>query len=62
MVKGSGGKIGPALDGVGNKYNRAYLKKWLTNPQAVKPGTKMPKLPLTPQQIDELVAYLASLK
>jgi cytochrome c oxidase subunit 2 len=38
------------------------LKKWLANPQAVKPGTAMPNLALKPQQIEDLVAYLTSLK
>jgi cytochrome c oxidase subunit II len=42
--------------------NPDNLKKWLTNPQAVKPGTAMPNLQLKPQQIEDLVAYLSTLK
>lgn len=38
------------------------LRAWLANPPAVKPGTGMPNLNLTPAQIDNLVAYLQSLK
>jgi cytochrome c oxidase subunit 2 len=38
------------------------LKKWLKNPQEIKPGTAMPNLNLNPQKIEDLVAYLSSLK
>ncbi|MGA9190410.1 MAG: cytochrome c oxidase subunit II [Anaerolineales bacterium] len=38
------------------------LKRWLTNPQAYKPGSYMPNLHLSPDQVDALVAYLESLK
>lgn len=61
-LKGQGGRIGPALDLVGRKYTPVYLKKWLTDPQAVKPGTKMPKLPLSKDNLKKLVAYLSQLK
>ena len=27
---GKGGTVGPALDGVGKKYDTAYLTKWLS--------------------------------
>lgn len=61
-VQGSGGKVGPALDGIGARLDADYLEKWLRNPQAVKPGTTMPKLPLTDVQIKDLVTYLGTLK
>jgi cytochrome c1 len=35
---------------------------WLENPQRTKPGTQMPRTPLTAQELDDLVAYLESLK
>ena len=40
----------------------AFLRRWLANPQAIKPGTIMPDLGLTPQQINDLVAYLETLE
>ncbi len=40
----------------------ADVAKWLSNPQAVKPGNLMPNLHLSQTQIDELVAFLESLK
>ena len=61
-LNGQGGNIGPALDGVGSRMDKDYLTKWLTDPNLVKPGTQMPKLPLTPEEIDALATYLFSLK
>jgi cytochrome c oxidase subunit 2 len=40
----------------------ANLAKWLTNPQAVKPGVHMPNLHLTDAEVNALVAYLESQK
>jgi len=56
---GQGGAVGPALDGVGSRLTADYLRRWLSDPTAVKPDSKMPKLPLTASQIDELVAFLS---
>ena len=38
------------------------LAKWLANPQAVKPGVHMPDFHLTNAQVQELVAYMETLK
>ncbi len=59
---GAGGKVGPALDGVANRLQADYLKKWISDPPGVKPDTKMPRLPLTEAQIDELVGFLSTQK
>jgi cytochrome c oxidase subunit 2 len=40
----------------------ANLLRWITNPQAIKPGCRMPILALTPQIHAEIVAYLDELK
>jgi cytochrome c oxidase subunit II len=40
----------------------ANLAIWLASPQTVKPGSDMPNLGLSPEQINALVAYLESLK
>ncbi len=42
--------------------NADNVKKWLKDPLAHKPGTAMPNLNLTAQQIEDLAAYLESLK
>jgi cytochrome c oxidase subunit 2 len=41
---------------------RANLMAWITNPQAIKPGTRMPVVPLTGPQLAALVDYLETLK
>ncbi|MBD3922375.1 cytochrome c oxidase subunit II [Paenibacillus sp. PR3] len=38
------------------------LKRWISDPQAVKPGTLMPKVELTEQEIDGIAKYLSELK
>ena len=40
----------------------ANLTKWIRDPQHVKPGTKMPKLPLSNGDVDTLVTYLEALR
>ncbi|MBL8735268.1 MAG: c-type cytochrome [Planctomycetes bacterium] len=56
---GQGGQVGPALDGVGNRLTVEFIKQWLRDPVAVKPDSKMPKLPLGEETITELVAFLS---
>jgi len=59
---GQGGKVGPALDTVGDRMSKEQFQTWLDNPQLVKPGTAMPDLPLSKEQIVELSAFLVELK
>jgi cytochrome c oxidase subunit 2 len=42
--------------------NKENLRAWLTNPQNVKPGVKMPNFILSESEIDALVAYINNLK
>lgn len=44
------------------KNTSANLRKWLANPQAIKPGANMPNFQLTKNQVDDLAAYLETLK
>lgn len=62
MLEGQGGAIGPALDGVGSRRDADYIKRWLTDPLALKENSKMPKLPLSEADITELTAFLSQLK
>jgi len=41
---------------------RDNLTKWIQNPDAFKPGVRMPALPFTPQDLSALVSYLETLK
>lgn len=60
-VGGVGGAVGPALDGVSRRRDTAYLKAWLKDPLAVKADSKMPKLPLSDEDVEALVSYLSTL-
>jgi cytochrome c oxidase subunit II len=42
--------------------NKETLHSWITDPEEIKPGSLMPNMQLTPQQVDEVVAYLMTLK
>jgi cbb3-type cytochrome oxidase cytochrome c subunit len=54
--------VGPALDGVADRMTPETLRKHLKDPKSVKPDSLMPKLPLTEENVDELVAFLSTLK
>ena len=65
------GKVGPDLTHIASRRTIAAnelpntpsdLRAWIRDPGKFKPGTRMPTLPLTPRQLDELVAYLEKLR
>lgn len=62
QLAGQGGTVGPALDGVGARLSHDQIVTWLRDPPAVKPGTAMPKLPLTEDQLQELATFLSAQK
>jgi mono/diheme cytochrome c family protein len=59
-------KQAPILDGVGERVRRSYLRKFLRDPQALKPGTTMPNLFASVpeaernEKIEALVHFLAA--
>ena len=66
-----GDRIAPNLTHVASRHvlggasfnnNKEDLTAWLANPAAIKPGTFMPNLELTEEEIDALIEYLGSLK
>lgn len=61
-LDGRGGAVGPALDGVGDRFDQPYFERWLENPEAVRAGTTMPRLPLSSEQRTELSTYLSTLR
>ena len=65
------GHVGPDLTHVASRETLAagtipndteHLRQWLRDPQAVKPGAKMPQQSLSRADIDALVTYLESLR
>ncbi|MEH3121354.1 MAG: c-type cytochrome [Sphingomonas phyllosphaerae] len=68
---GAGGRAGPDLTHVAGRrtlaagtltMTRGNLQGWITQPQAIKPGTSMPAVPLTPADADAVAGYLAGLQ
>jgi nitric oxide reductase subunit C len=60
-IDGRGGNVGPALDGVADRLDDDFFPRWLHDPNAVRPGTRMPRLPLSETQIDDLSTWLRTL-
>ena len=72
-INGAGGgtQYGPDLTHVASRSTlaaevventRENLVRWLTDPQAVKPGSLMPNFRLTHEQVNDLSSYLETLK
>jgi cytochrome c oxidase subunit II len=71
-IKGlSNGTVGPDLTHVGGRRSLAagtipnakgWLGGWILDPQHIKPGNKMPALPVSGPQLQQLLGYLESLK
>jgi cytochrome c2 len=66
----AGSSTGPDLKGLASRptlagtlpNNPENLWWFIQNPQRMKPGTAMPRMPLAGPEIDDLVAYLETLK
>ncbi len=65
------GKVGPDLTHLMSRDTIASgllpntpenLRKWIHDPAAVKPGTLMPKVEMTDEQLNQIAAYLETLK
>ncbi len=61
-VGGEGGKVGPALDRAGFRLNGTWVYRWVKNPQAMKPETRMPALGLSDADAKAVVMYLGTLR
>jgi cytochrome c oxidase subunit 2 len=67
----AGGRLGPDLTHLAGRRTiaagllpntRGNLAGWIANPQALKPGSVMPAVPLQPAELQLVVTYLQSLK
>ena len=61
-VGASGGKFGPDLTAIGKKRDAAWLAKYLPNPRFFDPENKMPAVTAKGKDLEDLIAYLVSLK
>ena len=57
-----GGKVGPALDRAGFRLNGTWIYRWVKNPQAMKPETRMPALGLSDAEAKAVTMYLGTLR
>ncbi len=53
-------RFGPALDGIGARASRAWLERWLADPKALFPETRMPDLRLAEAERSALAAFLST--
>jgi cytochrome c oxidase subunit 2 len=67
----AGGRIAPDLTHFATRSTIAagtlprtaeHLNAWLTDPQAIKPGNRMPAIALAPEDRAAIVAYLEQLR
>ncbi|MDQ3137975.1 MAG: cytochrome c oxidase subunit II, partial [Gemmatimonadota bacterium] len=67
----AGGTAGPDLTHVASRRTLAagalpnsfgHLGGWIANPQALKPGTRMPRVPLSVDQFRLIHRYVGSLE
>jgi ubiquinol-cytochrome c reductase cytochrome b subunit len=61
-IHGRGGKLGPELTHVGRTRDADWLMRHFKDPQAVSPGSIMPKVLLQDKELKELTDYMLSLK
>jgi len=62
-IHGEGGAIGPDLSFAGDRRpEREWHLRHFRDPQAVSPGSIMPKFPLDDRQLNDLTSYVLSLK
>jgi len=60
--KGKFADKGGPLDHVGSKRDEAWLKAYIADPKSKMPDAKMPKIKLSPAELDAVVKYMLELK
>ncbi len=53
---------GPRLEGLASRVQHEWIEAFLKNPSATKPGSNMPQMHLSDEEIEAATHYLASLK
>jgi len=60
-LRGVGGKSGPPLNGVAARRDKTWLEGHFNEPQKYSPGTMMPPYKFERQDMDNMLAYMATL-
>ncbi len=60
-IHGVGSTLGPALDGVGLRHDRAWLEKHFADPASVSKDSIMPPYKFMPMDLDAICKYLLQL-
>lgn len=62
MIEGKGANVGPTLDGATGRRSADFLRRKLANPTFDRATSMMPNFGLTPEEIEAVLAYLATLR
>jgi nitric oxide reductase subunit C len=60
--RGKMANIGGPLDKVATKRDAKWLREYVQDPKSKMPDAKMPKVKLSDKELDDLVAFLQTLK
>ena len=58
QIKGEGGKLGPALDGVVASKGESFVLKKLIDPKFTNAASAMPKYPMNKEDIKAIIGFL----
>jgi ubiquinol-cytochrome c reductase cytochrome b subunit len=61
-IHGEGAQVGPDLSYEGDKRDQPWLMGHFKDPQKYSPGSFMPAFRLTDKELEDLTAYILSLK
>jgi len=61
QVNGTGGKVGPPLNGISERRAVAWLRDTITNPKKNAPSSPMPAFPFNPTDMQNMLNYLSIL-
>ncbi len=61
IVNGRGGEIGPDHTDLASRLKRQWVEQWLRNPEAIKPGVRMPRFRFKEWEFEALTNYLMTL-
>jgi ubiquinol-cytochrome c reductase cytochrome b subunit len=61
IANGAGMQVGPTLNGVGARHDRAWLEEHFRDPRKMSPGSPMPAYKFTAQEMDQMIQFLLAL-